>query len=156
MKNLVGLQNQRWVSHRLTAHQMHSRGQSLDAIADHLQVHKRSVRRYLALPCPEAPQAEPQVYLGGFYMKGACGSFPELDWLSRSPLMQAETKAVCAHCPVLAQCRTFGLNEGLEEAGVWGGMTKAERQLEVRRPPRRTSAPRPQRPPLVAAHQGAA
>jgi WhiB family transcriptional regulator, redox-sensing transcriptional regulator len=92
--------------------------------------------------------------LDDFFMEGACGSFPEFDWLSRSPLMQAECKAICVHCPVLAKCRSYGLNKGLDDRGVWGAMTKAERKREVSRRGRRTRSPR--RVGVVAEQQGAA
>ncbi|MBS4730551.1 WhiB family transcriptional regulator [Mycobacterium sp. SM1] len=130
---------------------MRTRGQSLDAIADHLRVTKRSVSRYLALPCPEPLQAEPEVDLKDFYLDGACGSFPGLDWLSRSPRMQAECKAICAYCPVLTKCRSYGLARGRDERGIWGGMTMAERRREIRR--REVGAKRVR---VVAEDQGAA
>jgi WhiB family transcriptional regulator, redox-sensing transcriptional regulator len=131
VSGVVGHQETRWVTHRLLAHRMRRRGLSVQAIADHLRVNKRSVNRYLALPCPDADTGARGVALGSFYLQGACGGFPDLDWLSRSPRRQAEAKAVCAHCPVLGQCRRFGLTTGLEESGIWGGLTKAERQREV-------------------------
>ncbi|SPX94936.1 transcription factor WhiB [Mycobacterium xenopi] len=154
----MGQQKQRWINHRLTAHRMRERGQSLDAIADHLRVNKRSVSRYLALPRPEPLPVEAEVDLESFYLDGACGSFPELDWLSRSPQMQAECKAVCAHCPVLAKCRNYGLNKGRDDRGIWGGMTTAERQREIRRQRQRAASGRParRRPGVVAAAEGVA
>lgn len=154
MSGVVGQQKKRWIAHRLTAHRMHSRGQSLDAIADHLRVNRRSVSRYLALPCPDPLPVE-AVELESFYLQGACGSFPELDWLSRSPLMQAQVKQVCEHCPVLARCRRYGLTKGLEDSGIWGGMTRTERQREHRRQHTPTTTPR-QRPQITAKHHGAA
>jgi len=47
----------------------------------------------------------------------------------------AAAKAVCAMCPVLAQCRVHAL-QVREPYGVWGGMTEDEREAayEVRRP----------------------
>jgi WhiB family transcriptional regulator, redox-sensing transcriptional regulator len=149
---VVGQQKRRWINHRVTAHRMHNRGQSLDSIADHLRVNKRSVSRYLALPCPQPLQAE--VDLTTFFMDGACGSFPELNWASRSPLMQAQCIAVCAHCPVLAKCRSYGLGKGRDNGGIWGGMTLTERQRENRRQQQRHMSP--QRPDVVAEEQGVA
>ena len=157
---VVGHQNTRWIHHRVVAHRMHRRGQPLDVIAEHLKVHKRSVNRYLALPCPEPVPAEPQVDLASFYSKGACNAFPEIDWFSRSPLGQADAKAVCAHCPVLAGCRTYGLTKGREDAGVWGGLTKEERRRELRRQRQRRCHERgdrdDRRGDVVAAQQGVA
>lgn len=154
MTETVGHHNPRWISHRITAHKMHRRGASIDAIADHLRVAKRSVHRYLALECPEPPPVESEINLSDFHMQGACGAFPELDWTSRSQLEQTECKAVCAHCPVLAQCRTWGLTKGRDECGVWGGLTKEERRRQAGRNQRTKNG---QRPDVVAVRgQGAA
>jgi len=124
----------RWIAHRITAHRMHASGASRGVIAEHLGVTKRSVSRYLNLPCPDRPVPDSdEVELASFYMEGACGHFPELNWASRSLLMQAEVKEVCKHCPVLAKCRSYGLTNGRHDVGVWGAMTLAERQREIRR-----------------------
>lgn len=128
--------NARWISHRITAHRMHRRGQSIHVIADTLRVSTRSVSRYLDLACPE-PLQEEEVGLEDFYMQGACGEFPEYDWTSRSLRMQAECKAICEHCPVLEKCRSYGLTKGRAELGIWGAMTANERAREIRR--RRTA-----------------
>lgn len=40
----------------------------------------------------------------------------------------AAAKAVCARCPVAAQCLTWALRSG-EAAGIWGGTTPDERRL---------------------------
>jgi len=154
MTQMVKSPNMRWISHRLTAHRMRDGGQSLDAIADHLRVSKRSVHRYLTLPCPELP--EPEVELSEFVLEGACGAFPEVDFLSRSSLVQTEAKAICEYCPVLAKCRSYGLNKGRDDRGVLGAMTKAERQREITRRQRRTSPRQPRRGDVVAQQQGVA
>jgi WhiB family redox-sensing transcriptional regulator len=45
----------------------------------------------------------------------------------------AAAKAICARCPVAAQCRDWALQVG-EPAGIWGGMTPDERrQLRLAR-----------------------
>ncbi len=36
-------------------------------------------------------------------------------------------KAVCAECPVLAECRAYALETG-QRFGVWGGLSARERQ----------------------------
>ncbi|MEN4449168.1 MULTISPECIES: WhiB family transcriptional regulator [Mycobacteriaceae] len=132
MNTLVGQSKSeaRWIANRIAAHRMNERGQSIDVIADHLRVTTRSVTRYLGLPCPPPPQ--PEVELKDFIYRGACGSFPELDWTTRSTTMQADCKAVCTYCPVLAQCRTYGLTKGLQDRGVWGALTANERARMVR------------------------
>ena len=72
----MGQQNARWINHRIAAHRMHRRGQSLDTIADHLRVSTRSVSRYLALPCPERLSTEPVVNLEDFYLEGRVHRVP--------------------------------------------------------------------------------
>jgi len=39
----------------------------------------------------------------------------------------AIAKAICAGCPVLAECRTYAL-ESRQPFGVWGGMDEDERR----------------------------
>ncbi len=40
----------------------------------------------------------------------------------------AAAKAVCARCPVAAQCLDWAIRAG-EPAGIWGGTTPEERRL---------------------------
>lgn len=67
--------------------------------------------------------------------------------------MQRECKAICQYCPVLEKCRSYGLNQGRNDSGIWGALTKSEREREIARQ-RRTSG----RPDIAAAaqQQGAA
>lgn len=44
----------------------------------------------------------------------------------------AEAKAVCARCPVRAQCLDYALHTGLD-FGIFGGATEAERRNLLRR-----------------------
>ena len=37
----------------------------------------------------------------------------------------AAAKAVCARCPVLAECRSWAINH--EAYGIWGGLTEHQR-----------------------------
>ena len=41
-------------------------------------------------------------------------------------------KAVCAACPVRAECLSFAL-QTRQEAGIWGGLTEEERRRHRRR-----------------------
>ncbi|MFI6918443.1 WhiB family transcriptional regulator [Nonomuraea spiralis] len=61
--------------------------------------------------------------------KGACrSSDPDLFFpLAPSPLQEARAKAVCALCPVIAECRSYALRAG-ETEGIWGGLTPQERR----------------------------
>ena len=43
-----------------------------------------------------------------------------------------EAKAICAGCPVRAECLDFAL-EGRERFGIWGGLTEKQRRVEARR-----------------------
>jgi WhiB family redox-sensing transcriptional regulator len=133
MNSAVEVRYSRLAAHRLTAHKMRGRGAPIEAIADHLRVSTRSVGRYLAAPRPEAPAPQKEVMLTDFYMQGACGSFPEYNWMSRSSLMQKECKAICAHCPVLAACREYGLTSGVHDESILGGLSVRERRAEARR-----------------------
>lgn len=43
-------------------------------------------------------------------------------------LLQIEqAKAICRRCPVIRECLAWALEDG-QEAGVWGGMSEAERR----------------------------
>ena len=67
--------------------------------------------------------------------QGACRTadpaifFPERGGNSKAQVRQA--KAICATCPVLDECRQYGL-EGREKYGIWGGMTEFERRQYLR------------------------
>ena len=39
---------------------------------------------------------------------------------------ERHAKQICAHCPVIDQCRQYALQAG-EAYGVWGGLTEMER-----------------------------
>ncbi|MFM9812817.1 WhiB family transcriptional regulator [Streptomyces scabiei] len=43
-----------------------------------------------------------------------------------------EAKAVCRRCPVIERCLQWALESG-QEAGVWGGLSEAERRSIRRR-----------------------
>jgi WhiB family transcriptional regulator, redox-sensing transcriptional regulator len=51
---------------------------------------------------------------------------------------EARAKAVCAGCPVVAECAEHALSAP-EPAGVWGGMGEEERATERRRRGRRAA-----------------
>ncbi|WP_282797368.1 WhiB family transcriptional regulator [Streptomyces sp. CC224B] len=56
-----------------------------------------------------------------------------------APLQIEEAKAVCRRCPVMEQCLQWALEHG-EDAGVWGGLSEAERRAMKRRSARRRTA----------------
>ncbi len=61
MSAVVGQQKQRWINHRLTAHRMRDRGQSLNAIADICG--SPSARSVVMLPRPKPLDVETEVDL---------------------------------------------------------------------------------------------
>ena len=69
--------------------------------------------------------------LPGFYDRAACtGMDPEL-FFPWSPSMRPSPLAVnaCNRCGVREECLTFSIGPPVQ-AGVWGGMTEAERLAE--------------------------
>ncbi|WP_406318715.1 WhiB family transcriptional regulator [Streptosporangium sp. NBC_01639] len=65
----------------------------------------------------------------GWAVRGACrASDPELFFpLAQSADQEARAKAVCAGCPVLADCRAYAVRAA-EPEGIWGGLTVQERR----------------------------
>jgi WhiB family redox-sensing transcriptional regulator len=68
----------------------------------------------------------------GWVARGACRGqdaglfFPRAgEMLARHQVVRA--KAVCARCPVLAECLSYALGAP-EECGIWGGATVEERR----------------------------
>jgi WhiB family redox-sensing transcriptional regulator len=67
--------------------------------------------------------------------RGSCRtSDPELFFPDAPfPEHEALAKAICAACPVIAECRSYAVRAG-ESEGIWGGLTTAERR-RLRFPP---------------------
>lgn len=62
----------------------------------------------------------------GWHRHAACrGVDPELFFPNRGENTQ-EAKAICATCPVKAECHEAGR---FEHYGIWGGTTRKERQM---------------------------
>lgn len=64
--------------------------------------------------------------------RGACvGEDPELFYPMGTGTAAAQqtmgAKAVCARCPVMAECLQWALSTG-EDHGIWGGMSEYERR----------------------------
>ena len=64
-----------------------------------------------------------------WHERAACRS-GEVDFFDERPDAITAARAVCASCPVVAQCRHYGRDE---RHGVWGGTSPASRALERRR-----------------------
>jgi WhiB family transcriptional regulator, redox-sensing transcriptional regulator len=54
-------------------------------------------------------------------------------------IREAKAKAVCASCPVQAQCLEYALANSIRY-GIWGGLNEEERVRERRRRARRPDA----------------
>jgi WhiB family transcriptional regulator, redox-sensing transcriptional regulator len=54
-------------------------------------------------------------------------------------IREAKAKAVCASCPVRAQCLNYALGNSIKQ-GTWGGLNEEERARERRRRARRPDA----------------
>jgi hypothetical protein len=68
-------------------------------------------------------------------------------WISEAPTDQENAAWQCRRCPLLDECRTYGLAYS-QEAGVYGGLTEQQRK---RRTSRLTATKiRPQRAPKPA------
>lgn len=65
----------------------------------------------------------------GWAARGSCrGADPELFFPDAPfPDQEARAKAICATCPVIAECRAYAVRAG-ESEGIWGGLTTAERR----------------------------
>lgn len=114
---------------RYIAHTMRRRGTPLDAIAEHLKVEKRSVARYLAQPCPTL---ETPIKLDDFIWQGSCAGQGDVMFREDDAGI-AEAKKLCERCPVMSQCRAYGLTTGKHDVGVWGGLSEAERRSILRK-----------------------
>lgn len=59
---------------------------------------------------------------------------PELFFIERGSPRQMidDARAVCAACPVKAQCLAWAIQEGARD-GIWGGLTPRERGAYARR-----------------------
>lgn len=72
--------------------------------------------------------------------RAACrGCDPDLFFPARGDSFGVrEAKAICARCPVRAECLTYAV-ENREKFGVWGASTERSRRLGNRKPvtPRR-------------------
>lgn len=65
-----------------------------------------------------------------WHMTSACRSNTGVDFFSDDEHEQAAAKAICATCPVQRDCFLWAMRT-LEQDGVWGGFTTAER-VEIR------------------------
>jgi WhiB family redox-sensing transcriptional regulator len=57
---------------------------------------------------------------------------PDGERAGRRARREHAAKQICAHCPVLIECRTHALSAA-EPYGIWGGMSESERTRYTRR-----------------------
>lgn len=70
---------------------------------------------------------------GSWVSSGLCRT-ANADDLFVAGAAQNRAKALCAGCPVRAECLAYALDERVEH-GVWGGMTERERRALLKRRP---------------------
>lgn len=57
---------------------------------------------------------------------GLCNLYPDVSWFPERGQDAAAAKAVCARCPVSAQCLAYALEH--EERGIWAGTSERKRK----------------------------
>jgi len=62
---------------------------------------------------------------GEWRVRAACRSLGPALFFDDDPSVEAQARAICARCPVAAQCAQEGQHE---PAGVWAGQTARQRQ----------------------------
>jgi hypothetical protein len=68
-----------------------------------------------------------------WHADAVCKVHPDVDWFSHSATDEAFALAICAECPVRAECLAYAVERG-ERFGVWGGMTARQRRRLRARP----------------------
>jgi len=56
-----------------------------------------------------------------------CLEFPEVEWIPTDFDPATEARAICARCPVRAECLDHALRTN-EQYGIWGGTNVQERR----------------------------
>lgn len=63
--------------------------------------------------------------------------FPEAPDPNEQKRLNEEAKAICANCPVMEQCKQYGIEEKISH-GIFGGLTPTERSNIIRGGTRRS------------------
>lgn len=82
------------------------------------------------LPAPVASSYEWQLHGACRGADAALFFLPEAERGPSKRRREREAKAICATCPVIAECAAFALSTR-EPYGVWGGLTPEERLSAV-------------------------
>jgi WhiB family transcriptional regulator, redox-sensing transcriptional regulator len=67
-----------------------------------------------------------------FFVDAACNEVDTDVFFPVSDTFAGSAKAICANCPVAAQCLEYAISTHQSD-GVWGGLTSVERHRLVRR-----------------------
>lgn len=65
---------------------------------------------------------------GDWVRDAVCPSYPDVDFFSAKGRHVSEAKAVCAQCPVTAECLAYSQQAPVCVEGVWGGLSPSERR----------------------------
>lgn len=103
----------------------------MSTVADGAAVTIEAGRR----PSPDpGPPSSLGAQASGWQLRGRCRTqdagvffYPDNDGQPKRKQRDQAAKAVCARCPVSAECAAHALATG-EPHGVWGGFTQAERR----------------------------
>jgi WhiB family redox-sensing transcriptional regulator len=105
-----------------------TRRRERDTAAQRARRARRNPPRRPALPSPPTSLADAACKgedLGLFFG-------PDAEFVTARRDREAKAKAICARCPVIADCLAFALDTR-EAYGVWGGQTEDERRAILRR-----------------------
>ncbi|WP_281944690.1 WhiB family transcriptional regulator [Streptomyces olivaceus] len=85
------------------------------------------------------PLADPSVPFPELTGDEPCRQYPDF-WFPEQGVNAGPPKALCLTCPVLADCRAWALaNPHLAGEGIWGAMSRAERNAVNRNAMRRAA-----------------
>jgi WhiB family transcriptional regulator, redox-sensing transcriptional regulator len=68
-----------------------------------------------------------------WHSEAACRQHPEVDFFPARASAAGPAKAVCAVCPLRAECREWALAQPRNLDGVWGGLSRQDRAFPRRR-----------------------
>jgi WhiB family redox-sensing transcriptional regulator len=63
-----------------------------------------------------------------WHAEAACRGRGTDGWFPVQGRRPDDARAVCGACPVLEECHRWALDQGPELAGVWAGLTEADRR----------------------------
>lgn len=88
-----------------------------------------AVRRTISVPS-QGPEGEARI---AWVAQALCRS-ADPDQLFVRGAAQRKAAVICRHCPVIAECGAYALDNRVE-FGVWGGMTERQRRALLKQHP---------------------